>query len=203
MSPFFSTSYFKHCSLYLVLLSAGVFFTGAGVCHAQLYTFTDSAGVVHFSNIPNDQRFRPVGGTNRFSISNARLESFFDSHIYDAARFYGVDPLLIKAVIKRESNFNRFARSKKGALGLMQLMPDTAQDMDVKDYFDPRENIFGGTRYISWLSHIFSGDLELILASYNAGPERVKPLNAIPDISETKKYVATVLSYYNNYKQMQ
>ena len=82
----------------------------------------------------------------------------------------------------------------------MQLMPETALDMNVTDSFDPRENIFGGTRYLNWLSKIFSGDLELILASYNAGPKRVKLSNTVPDITETRVYVHTVLNYYKKYK---
>jgi soluble lytic murein transglycosylase-like protein len=170
--------------------------------YARLYSFTDDSGVVHFSNIPNDHRFRPMGTVNRVSAGSSSAEYYFDTHIYDAARFYDIDPMLIKAVIKRESNFDRYARSPKGALGLMQLMPDTAHDMNVTDYFDPRENIFGGARYLNWLSGIFSGNLELILASYNAGPERVKYINSIPDISETRVYVSTVLTYYKKYKNV-
>ena len=168
---------------------------------ARIYSFTDSSGVVHFSNVPNDQRFRPLGRTARGSVGRALVpEYYFDSHIKDAGRFYGIDPMLIKAVIKRESNFDRYARSKKGALGLMQLMPGTARDMNVTDSFNPRDNIFGGTKYLNWLSKIFAGNLELILASYNAGPARVRLTKSIPDIAETQVYVRSVLKYYNNYK---
>lgn len=165
-----------------------------------MYKFTDDSGVVHYSNIPNDQRFQPVDISKRFPSVKSNAEFLFDSHIHDAGRLYGIDPELIKAVIKRESNFDRYARSRKGALGLMQLMPQTAQDMNVTDLFDPRDNIFGGTRYLKWLSNIFSGDIKLILASYNAGPEKVKPINAVPDISETRLYVQSVLDYYREYK---
>ena len=179
----------------IIFLTAFLVALRADIGHTRIYTFTDSNGVVHFSNIPNDSRFRPMGATR----VNTH-EYFFDTHIHDAARRYGIDPMLIKAVIKRESNFDRYARSKKGALGLMQLMPGTALDMNVTDSFDPRENIFGGTRYLNWLSKIFSGNLELILASYNAGPERVKLRNTVPDITETRVYVNTVLNYYQKYK---
>jgi len=185
----------------IILLAVFVSALWAECGRAQLYSFTDDSGVVHFSNIPNDYRFRPIGALNRLSASTSALECYFDTHIYDAARVYGVDPMLIKAVIKCESNFDRYARSKRGALGLMQLMPATARDMNVVDLYDPRENIFGGTRYLRRLSKIFSGNLKLILASYNAGPERVKPNNAIPNISETRKYVRNVLVHYNNYRK--
>lgn len=111
--------------------------------------------------------------------------------------------MLIKAVIKQESNFDPNATSNKGALGLMQLMPATARDMDVIDAFDPRENIFGGTRYLKRLSSQFNGDLVLTLASYNAGPERVYTTNRIPDIPETQDYVRNVISFYNSYKRYQ
>nr|MBF0220810.1 lytic transglycosylase domain-containing protein [Desulfobulbaceae bacterium] len=167
---------------------------------SRIYTFTDKEGVVHFSNIPNDHRFRPIGKAWPSGARSSVPEYYFDTHINDAARLYQIDPLLIKAVIKRESNFDRYARSSKGALGLMQLMPATAHDMNVTDSFDPRENIFGGTRYLKWLSQMFSGDLELILASYNAGPEKVKRIRTVPDITETRLYVRAVLNYYNSYK---
>ena len=112
-----------------------------------------------------------------------------------------MDPLLIKAVIKQESNFDPNAASNKGALGLMQLMPGTARDMGVYDVFDPRDNIFGGTRYLRRLYSQFNGDLALALASYNAGPERVYATNSIPDIPETRNYVRSVISLYDTYKQ--
>ena len=122
--------------------------------------------------------------------------SAYDSIIREAASHFRLDPHLIKAVISAESNFNPRARSPKGALGLMQLMPDTARDMDVVDIFDPKQNIYGGSRYLHKLYRQFNGDLELVLASYNAGPERVLAASAIPDIVETKQYVRKVLSTY-------
>lgn len=164
---------------------------------AVIYTFKDANGVVHFTNVPTDSRYKPL---IRKPHRPKNKEAVFDRYIRAAGRLYNIDPLLIKAIIKTESNFDSNATSHKGASGLMQLMPGTAKDMNVTDLFDPQENIFGGTKYLRWLSKIFEGDLELILASYNAGPERVKSTYTIPNIRETKNYVKLVLSNYRKYK---
>ncbi len=180
---------------------------------AGMYTYTDAKGIVHYTNVPTDPRYRLMPSILSFSRplsrsrSRTQLQSYtdrsFDSHIHDAAQRYDIDPLLIKAVIKQESNFNPNATSGKGALGLMQLMPGTARDMGVYDVFDPRDNIFGGVRYLRRLYSQFNGDLALTLASYNAGPERVyAAANTIPDIPETRDYVRSVLSMYNSYKHV-
>ncbi len=170
-------------------------------CGATIYSFTDDKGIVHYTNVPSDPRYRPlIRGANR-SGGGSVNERLFDRYIREAARLYGFDPLLIKAIIKQESNFDRYARSAKGAVGLMQLMPDTARDMHVTDLYDPRENIFGGTRYLHRLSKLFNGDLKLALASYNAGPDRVRLTRTIPDIRETKDYVRSVLAHYSSYRR--
>ncbi|NLZ17474.1 MAG: lytic transglycosylase domain-containing protein [Desulfobulbaceae bacterium] len=122
------------------------------------------------------------------------------THIHNAALAHQVDPMLIKAVIKAESNFNPNAISRKGAQGLMQLMPGTARDLKVHDPFDVRQNIFGGTRYLRQMLDLFGGDVELSLAAYNAGPNRVAPAGVIPRIPETQAYVAKVLRHYKAYR---
>ena len=119
--------------------------------------------------------------------------------IESVATEHGVDPLLVKAVIKTESNFDPEAVSAKGALGLMQLMPATARELRVTNPLDPLENVTGGTRYLRTLLDSYDGNVALSLAAYNAGPGRVK--DAIPNIPETRTYVARVLRHYASYRQ--
>jgi soluble lytic murein transglycosylase len=111
-----------------------------------------------------------------------------------------VEPSLIKAVIKAESDFDHRALSEKGAQGLMQLMPETAGDMKVEDPFNPEENIFGGSRYLSLMLERFGNDKRLALAAYNAGPERVEEFKGVPPFQETRSFVERVLYYYQQYR---
>lgn len=120
--------------------------------------------------------------------------------IKSACKRYTVDPDLVRAVIKAESNFNPEAVSPKGAMGLMQLMPDTAREMGVSDPFNPVQNIHGGVGYLSRLLKNLNGDLSLALAAYNAGPERVRTYKGIPPFEETLSYINRVLDYYRIFK---
>lgn len=181
------------------VLALFLIFAGPWQAAATIYSYTDANGIIHFSNVPSNPLYRPHGG-GRMPRYVSR-ESRYDNNIREAARFFNLDPLLIKAVIKKESDFNPYAVSAKGAVGLMQLMPETARDMNVHDRYDPRENIFGGCRYLKKLSRLFNGNLDLILASYNAGLDRVLSTRTIPDISETKRYVRMVRHYYLIYQR--
>ncbi|HKR62646.1 MAG TPA: lytic transglycosylase domain-containing protein [Thermoanaerobaculia bacterium] len=116
--------------------------------------------------------------------------------LQEAARTHGVDARLLAAVAHRESAWNPRAVSRTGACGLMQLMPATAQYLGVRDVFDPRENIFGGARYLRTLLDAFDGDLDLALAAYNAGPGAVEKYRGVPPYRETKAYVAAVKASY-------
>jgi soluble lytic murein transglycosylase-like protein len=124
----------------------------------------------------------------------------FDHIIRQAARKFGVDFYLIKGIIKAESKFNPWAVSRRGARGLMQLMPKTARAMGVKDIFDPRDNIFAGVRYLKDLLTIFHGNHRLALAAYNAGSAYVKKYGGVPPFPVTQKYLTKVLNYAEEFK---
>jgi soluble lytic murein transglycosylase-like protein len=116
----------------------------------------------------------------------------YNDAIAEAAHRYGLDPNLIRAIIHAESAFNPFAVSSAGALGLMQLMPEMAEEMNVDDPFDPRQNILGGSRYLRDLLDRHHGNVDLAVASYNAGPGAVARYRGIPPYRETRNYVKTV-----------
>ena len=192
----------------LIVAAAGLIAPFTAV--ANIYSFKDDAGVTHFSNLPHlDKRYklvykipeswktRPNAWTPNFpkSVDIGKLVPVIDN----AARTHGVDPRLVHAVIRAESGYNERAQSNKGALGLMQLIPATAERMGVKDVFDPVDNIFGGTRYLSYLIKLFNGDVELALAGYNAGENAVvRHGNRIPPFAETQAYVPKVLAFYRS-----
>lgn len=123
--------------------------------------------------------------------------------IQEAAQTYGLDPNLIKAVIKQESQFTRTAVSHAGAQGYMQLMPKTAELLGVKNPFDPRENIMGGSKYLKLMLEKYDGDVVRSLAAYNAGPNAVDRAGGIPNIAETKDYVNKVMKHYYEYNRLE
>ncbi len=125
----------------------------------------------------------------------------YDALIYEFSQKYKVDFALIKAMIRTESGFNPYAVSRKGAKGLMQLMPETAHRLNVSNVFNPKENIDGGVRYFKYLLSLFNNDLRLSLAAYNAGENIVYEFRSIPPYRETIDYVRKVLGYYRSYKQ--
>jgi hypothetical protein len=191
----------------------------AGMClwsfhvNAAIYKCTDRSGAVSFTNAPASQNCSPLTEDTKQSISvvpsgyrysfsdSFRVGSeIYDQHIKIVSLRYGVDPHLIKAMIRTESDFDRNAISKHGAQGLMQLMPGTARDLNVINPFDPKENIDGGVRYFRAILDSFDGNLPLSLAAYNAGPNLVRRCQRIPAIPETVDYVKRVLSYYRGYK---
>jgi soluble lytic murein transglycosylase-like protein len=181
-----------------LVVMAGVFILSCGPASADIYRYRDENGVWHFTNIKSDKRYKIY---MRESIENpAEFIKKYGSIIEQASDRFSLDPSLIKAVIKAESDFDHKATSNKGAQGLMQLMPDTADDMEVGDPYNPEENIFGGARYLSLLLQRFKNDMTLALAAYNAGPEKVEIHNGVPPYSETKTFIKRVLEFYNQYK---
>jgi soluble lytic murein transglycosylase len=170
---------------------------GAGT---PIYAYTDDAGVVHFSNIPRDKRYQPyelkTPGQKR--LQRIPRDWRYDGLIGLTAREHSVQPALVKAVIAAESNFDPAAVSRKGARGLMQLMPHTAEALGVGDPFQPAENVRGGTRYLRHMLDRY-GDLERALAAYNAGPSAVDRFGGVPPYPETRDYVKRVMTYYRVY----
>ncbi|MDA8165542.1 MAG: lytic transglycosylase domain-containing protein [Desulfobacteraceae bacterium] len=184
----------------LSLLLIAILWLLPATAMATIYAFKDANGVLHLTNVPIDSRYKPLSALPPLRPQRAFTAADYEIHIREAASLFQIDPLLITAVIRAESCFNCMAVSSKGAQGLMQLMPETARDMNVRDPFDPAENILGGTRYLRKMLDLFGGDLRLALAAYNAGPERVRLLGQIPPIPETQEYVQRVLDHYRHFQ---
>lgn len=189
---------------------------GAG---AEIYVYVDKDGVSHYTNAPTDSRYKPVrlerlSTPRSTTVQSARASwqqrarratpqnpARYEQHIRKAALAQMIDPLLIKAIIRTESNFDPDAVSSKGAQGLMQLMPETAKNMRVRNPFDPAQNISGGTRYLRKLLNSYDGNLALSLAAYNAGPGNVAKNGPLPRFRETRDYVHRVIGHYRSYQQ--
>ena len=176
---------------------------------AQTFYQKKKDGVIYITNIPPKEKgYKPIkipwqtiGLSRHRSPGSFKYSNNFDYHINERASNSGIDPRLIKAIIKVESNFNPRAVSPKGAMGLMQLMPETARRNGVGDPYDPAENIRGGVKYLKKLTRMFKGDLRLALAGYNAGEEAVVEYGyRIPPYPETIDYVDKVLTHYNYLK---
>jgi len=169
---------------------------------SQVYHFTDEDGVSHYTNMPSDPRFQalPREAPPPRGAGDSKSRPYEET-IVDVAARHRVDPDLLRAVIKCESDFNHLAISRAGAQGLMQLMPDTARLVDVDNPFDAGENIEGGTKYLKYLLSSFD-DVRLALAAYNAGEGAVRRAGGIPPYRETRNYVAAVLSQYERYQSL-
>ncbi len=170
---------------------------------AAVYFYVDENGVTHFTNRPAGPEYSVLdiwedGGGDPTVI---HLDPYYNEIIQDACAYYKVDPLLVKAMIKVESNFNRWAVSRAGAQGLMQLMPATARRFNVNDPFHPVENIWAGVYYVKYLMVLFNYDIDLVLAGYNAGEGAVKKYGGIPPYRETQGYVKKVNYYYRLYQK--
>ncbi|MFO7559696.1 MAG: transglycosylase SLT domain-containing protein [Desulfobacterales bacterium] len=172
-------------------------FLSISILHADIYKYIDSNGVLHFTNMPISSGYQLYIKETPETDSNPEVQDQYDPIIQLASEKYGIDFLLVKAMIKAESNFDPWAVSGKGAMGLMQIMPDNFNELKINDPFNPQENILGGTRYLKILMKRFDGKLPLALAAYNAGPSVVDRYRRIPPYTETENYVKRVMMFYN------
>ncbi len=169
---------------------------------ADIYTYIDENGVVNFSNVPTSSGYKLYIKEIPKKLPPRSDTKKFDTIILKAHKRYGVEFSLIKAVIKVESAFNPKAVSKKGAKGLMQIMPDNFKYLSIQDPFNPQQNIMGGTYYLRLLLQRYEYKLPLALAAYNAGPEAVDRYRQIPPFKETRNYVNKVMKAYSRYKKI-
>ncbi len=185
---------------------------------ADIYQYVDENGVLHFTNVNGGARNHkrvatetqgsrepaaaPVSrpATHIETAAPADIPATYREIINSACTRHGVDPSLVHAIVKVESDFNPYAMSRKGAMGLMQLMPQTAVDMNIKNSFNPIENIDGGVKYLRYLIDRYEGNLSLALAAYNSGETAVKRWGTIPPFKETQNYVKRILAIYNGGK---
>ena len=189
------------------LLAAVLTLALARAADAQIFVYKDAYGRTFFSDTPQHEGFARYQPKSEYEVRTAslspnvpsRLTRAYDPAIRRASRQHGVSAALVKAVIAAESGFDPGAVSRRGAQGLMQLMPDTARDLGVDDALDPWQNIDGGTRYLGQMIARFPGELTLAVAAYNAGPEAVTRHGGVPPYDETRSYVSRVLRLYKKY----
>lgn len=167
---------------------------------ADIYRYIDSNGVMHFTNVPTSTDYQVYIKERPKRRGGGIDANRFDRYIDEAATLNDVAFPLLKAVIRAESAFDPKAVSKKGALGLMQIMPENLEAFRVHDPFDPWQNIMGGARYLKVLIQRFNGQVPLALAAYNAGPRMVDTHRGIPPIPETEEYVKRVMKFFYLYK---
>ncbi len=207
---------------YWILTLVALLFSPLQQAVANIYQYVDDAGVIHFSNVDigagkKNRKVRTEPNTTKFAKAASRQSpdpseqtspaaipasegvshTAYSDIITTACNRHGVDPALVHAIVKVESGFNPYALSRKGAMGLMQLMPQTAVDMNVTNIFNPHENIDGGVKYLRYLIDRYEGNLALALAAYNSGETAVKKWGTIPPFPETQNYVQRVLGLYN------
>jgi soluble lytic murein transglycosylase-like protein len=178
---------------------------GADPARADVYKLTEADGTRHFTNAPTDPRYRKMAASSGTAAGWLRLPHApsrpgvrpYVKEIEDASLRYGVPVRLVSAVIRAESGFNPRAVSRKGAQGLMQLMPTTASMLGVRNSFDPGQNIDGGVRHLRGLIDRFPHSLSLAIAAYNAGERAVVQYGGIPPYPETQDYVTKVMRFYS------
>lgn len=186
---------FLACAVVLLMATS----TPSVLAEAQVYEFIAPMGLVGLTNMPTDERVIAVRHKARYHIGLADLE--LEQAVSRAARQHHVQPALLLAVMRAESSFNPTVVSKAGAVGLMQLIPETAIRHGVRNLYDANDNITGGAKHLRYLLDRFHGNIRLALAAYNAGERKVERYGQIPPYKETQDYVKKVLVYYRSYKK--
>jgi soluble lytic murein transglycosylase-like protein len=162
----------------------------------KIQAFVSPSGRVVFTNLVDNAPAPVAPVLPAADVLASEIPAPLKALVDNISATHGVDPALVRAVMKTESNFNRYAVSPKGAMGLMQLIPTTGRRYGVRDFFDPQQNIEGGVRYLKFLLQKFNGNLDLSLAAYNAGENLVERLGRIPPIPETTNYVRKIRAIY-------
>lgn len=182
-------------------LIVGLTFFVIPAANADIYVYIDHEGTLHFTNTPTSNQYKVYMRETYAKPSTPFHITSYDDVISEAAKRHGLSSSLIKALIHVESFFNPKAVSKKGAIGLMQIMPENLQALNISDPFDPWENIMGGASYLKSMLERFRGELPLALAAYNAGPTAVERYHDIPPYPETEAYVKKVMRFFRHYKK--
>lgn len=179
----------------------GLTFFVIPVAIADIYVYIDHEGTLHFTNTPTSSNYKVYLRETFRSPQSAYHGASYDDVISEAAKRHGLSSSLLKALIHVESYFNPKAVSKKGAMGLMQIMPENLRALNINDPYDPWENIMGGASYLKSMLERFRGELPLALAAYNAGPTAVEHYQDIPPYPETEAYVKKVMRFFRHYKK--
>jgi soluble lytic murein transglycosylase len=182
-------------------LIVGLTFFVIPAANADIYVYIDHEGTLHFTNTPTSSQYQVYLRETFAKPTISCHVTSYDDVISEAAKRHGLSSSLIKALIHVESFFNPRAVSKKGAIGLMQIMPENLQALNISDPFDPWENIMGGASYLKSMLERFRGELPLALAAYNAGPTAVERYRDIPPYPETVAYVKKVMRFFRHYKK--
>jgi soluble lytic murein transglycosylase-like protein len=185
----------------IVIIALSLVCTNRHYCFSDIYMFIDGHGVAHFTDVPTSTDYKIYIKERREIVKPRISTKKYDAIIQKAQKKYGVEFFLIKAVIQVESGFNPEAVSKKGARGLMQIMPANYEKLFVRDPFNPSQNVMGGTLYLKRLLEKYEYKLPMALAAYNAGPNAVDKYKRIPPYKETQDYVRKVMEVYSTYKQ--
>ncbi len=187
-------------NIYISAFSVIIILLVISPASADFYKYTDVDGVVHVTNVQRPGYTWVMAEEHVDAGVKSIPRERLDNIIYVSSARHGIDPALVSAVVKAESDYDNSAVSPVGAGGLMQLMPETARLMGVRDIHDPEQNVEGGTKYLTRLLETFDWKVPLALAAYNAGADAVRKYNGVPPYAETQEFVRKVLGYYKAYR---